>query len=725
MALQYAGMPDALPTFYYHSHFVEMIRFVETGYGHVLLDDHVAFIRDFERLPDDAQCLYVRLVNRKGRIFAANRLRYPELGDPAPLLEELRIHGWIGPPGSGQFQDLLTFLTRQEIYAVLLPRVTGLSRSLKKAELVQFALDNIEAADFLDSLQTKRLFVQRRVTATRFLLFLYFGRVQDGLSKFTLRDLGLVQTRSSEESYEPRFSDREEALENFYFADRLQLARKSANGQLAALIAEAAEWPPANFSSSASLRDELAYRLGRAAERATDLETALRLYEKGENTQCSEKVMRLLLANGNRDEARKRLERCIDAPRSDEEYLVALDIYQRKFEKKRTSTVTDILRLAEIIDIDESRSGAPERAAVEHYERRGLPAFRTENLLWRTLFGLLFWEELYPDDGPSSNSPFDWLPASLADGSFHTHNRERIDGKLARIKADSRSVKREILKNSARFYGRANGIFRWRRSMNEALIALLDADCGPALARMLERMSRDYTNLRYGYPDLLVIDDRGPRFVEIKTDGDQVRRNQLLRIEQLRDAGFRADVVRIEWTLDPQQVYVVVDVETTGGRGDNHRVTEIGAVKVRDGKIVDRFQTLLNPQRLIPANITRLTGISPAMVADAPYFSDIADEFLEFMADGIFVAHNVEFDYGFVSREFRRIGRSFRFPKLCTCASMRKLYPGYRSYSLAALCQNFGIELKQHHRALCDAEAAAELLLLVNEKRQQRWQEGQ
>jgi DNA polymerase-3 subunit epsilon len=224
--------------------------------------------------------------------------------------------------------------------------------------------------------------------------------------------------------------------------------------------------------------------------------------------------------------------------------------------------------------------------------------------------------------------------------------------------------------------------------------------------------------MRYGYPDLMLVRETGVQFVEIKTSGDQLRRNQLMRIQQLREAGLAADVVRIRWILDPQQVYVVVDVETTGGRSAGHRVTEIGAVKIMDGRVIDRFQTLLNPQRTIPGNISRLTGITPAMVADAPYFSDIADKFESFMQDAIFVAHNVEFDYGFIAAEFKRIGRSFRYPKLCTCASMRKLFPGQRSYSLAALCRNHDIPLREHHRALCDAEAAAELLILINEKRQ-------
>jgi len=105
------------------------------------------------------------------------------------------------------------------------------------------------------------------------------------------------------------------------------------------------------------------------------------------------------------------------------------------------------------------------------------------------------------------------------------------------------------------------------------------------------------------------------------------------------------------------------------------------------------------------------------MVETAPRFEDVADDFSQFLDNSIFVAHNVAFDYGFISQEFDRIGRKFRMPKLCTVVLMRRYYPGHRSYSLAALTREYDISLKTHHRALCDAEAAANLLLLVNEKR--------
>ena len=705
-----------LPTFYYHEHFMEMLEFVSSHYSHVLSKLHTDLISQFRALPRPAQCLYVRLVNRKGRVFAANKLRYPELGNTQTVVRDLAENGWAGAPEEQHYLHVLSHLTKSEISGVLLPMYTGMSRSLKKDELIRFAQEHCCASDFMAKLNTDRLLVQRRVDEIRYILFLYFGRVQDGLSQFTMRDLGLVRTQNLGENYEPRYSDRVEAQQNYFYSLQLHRLNSADAVGLARLVDDTSSWPSPHFASSANARDKLAYALGRKLERSGDLSAARQVYALGESAKCSERHVRVLLALDERSDAEQVLLRCIEKPRSEDEAIMAEDLYARKFRQKRTSTRTDELRAAETIDIDESNSGSSERAAIDYFERQGLSAYRTENQLWRTYFGLLFWGDLFAGNTATRHSPFDFLPSSLADGTFYTHNTERVESRLALID-QPRLLKRALLKASTANYGRANGVFRWRRSMLDALFAFVDRAAQAPSRRMLRRLSQDYKESRYGYPDLLVLDEDGVRFVEIKAEGDQLRQNQLLRQQQLRDAGFRADVVRIRWILDPKQAYVVVDVETTGGRGEQHRVTEIGAVKVVNGEVVERFQTLLNPQRAIPGGITRLTGISAAMVADAPLFSDIAADFEALMQDAIFVAHNVDFDYGFIAREFKRLGRPFRHPKLCTCASMRKLYPGHKSYSLAALCENYGIALRQHHRALCDAEAAAELLLLINEKR--------
>jgi DNA polymerase-3 subunit epsilon len=108
------------------------------------------------------------------------------------------------------------------------------------------------------------------------------------------------------------------------------------------------------------------------------------------------------------------------------------------------------------------------------------------------------------------------------------------------------------------------------------------------------------------------------------------------------------------------------------------------------------------------------------MVADAPLFSDIANDIESFTENCIFVAHNVNFDYGFIKEEFARINRSYRRPKLCTVQQMRAHYKGISSYSLANLTKHFDISMQRHHRALSDAVAASELLKLINEARYEK-----
>jgi DNA polymerase-3 subunit epsilon len=156
--------------------------------------------------------------------------------------------------------------------------------------------------------------------------------------------------------------------------------------------------------------------------------------------------------------------------------------------------------------------------------------------------------------------------------------------------------------------------------------------------------------------------------------------------------------------------YAIIDVETTGGKASRCRVTEIGIVIFDGEKVIETYETLLNPEAWIPAGITELTGITMEMVRAAPKFEEVAKRIIELTENRIFVAHNSRFDYDFVKEEFRRLGYTFTRKQLCTVRLTRKTYPGLKSYSLGNLVQHFGIRLDNHHRALADATATTELL---------------
>jgi DNA polymerase-3 subunit epsilon len=177
--------------------------------------------------------------------------------------------------------------------------------------------------------------------------------------------------------------------------------------------------------------------------------------------------------------------------------------------------------------------------------------------------------------------------------------------------------------------------------------------------------------------------------------------------------------------------FAVVDVETTGGRPENgDRITEIAVVTVKDGSVTNVFETLVNPERSIPPFITRLTNISWDMVRDKSPFRDVCADVLRALEGNVFVAHNANFDWRFVSAEVSRsTGRELTGRRLCTVRLARRLLPQLRSRSLDWVARHYDVEIPagMRHRAAGDALATAHCLLrLLDDARDhgcERWSE--
>ena len=153
------------------------------------------------------------------------------------------------------------------------------------------------------------------------------------------------------------------------------------------------------------------------------------------------------------------------------------------------------------------------------------------------------------------------------------------------------------------------------------------------------------------------------------------------------------------------QLFAVIDVETTGGGINGNRLTEICIVLMCGNQVIDKFSSLINPEKEIPRQITALTGIDNAMVSDAPKFYEVAKQVEEMTRDAIFVAHNVNFDYNVLRNEFKELGFDYSRRKLCTVRLSRKLIPGLFSYSLGRLCDSINIPISNRHRAEGDTDA--------------------
>lgn len=153
--------------------------------------------------------------------------------------------------------------------------------------------------------------------------------------------------------------------------------------------------------------------------------------------------------------------------------------------------------------------------------------------------------------------------------------------------------------------------------------------------------------------------------------------------------------------------YVLLDLETTGATPLVDRITEIALIRYENGIETQRWQTLVNPETLIPAFIQQLTGITDQMVSNAPTFKQVAGELLDYLDDAVLCAHNARFDHGFLKNEFKRIGINLRQKVLCTVKLSRKLYPQHRSHGLDAIISRHDIHCGARHRAMGDVEVLA------------------
>lgn len=162
-------------------------------------------------------------------------------------------------------------------------------------------------------------------------------------------------------------------------------------------------------------------------------------------------------------------------------------------------------------------------------------------------------------------------------------------------------------------------------------------------------------------------------------------------------------------------MYVVVDIETTGLSRKRHRITEIAAARVRDGRIVDEFHTLVNPGVPIPRFITHLTGITDEMVRYEPPVHKVLPHFLEFLSDDVVVAHNATFDCNFLAHNAACCGCRFSNGRICTRLLANRLLPDVPSKRLGVLCRHLGIANEHAHRARGDVLATVELFAKMKE----------
>jgi len=708
-----------LPTFYYHTHFFEFLAFVKGPSAHLLSKKDKKFLASYAGSSYLKQCLLVRLINRKHAIIKKHSLKFDEIPDAINMLDDLAELGFVKPIALQDVPTFLNQLTKPEL-AELYHNLTDSNspRLLKSTNKANYILQCqiICPQKIVQSHLAQNYVVRITDEFIEYFLFLYFGHTNGKLNQFSMRDLGLVRTREAQAQMQSRFKNYESAFSCFTLKKAYSEAKRMNFDNAESINDFLAELPNPIGVQAIEVFEKLHYIVAKQML-VLDHQKALDITNNLQDSSAQEFWCRQAYKFGLKEHVKAKLNEIINDPINDKLLQFAEDFLALKYQQKRTSILTDMLRENNRhLLLDETFKGSVEQGVIAYYHARYIKAWRTENYLWNNLFGLCFWHELFQLEGLGLATPFDYLPVCLKHYQFLQIAEQQIHKRLNNINT-SQDLLMLLTKNAAAHFGKSQGIVHWHVKMLDSLKILIEYAPLQGLKNQLLTMCKNWHLYNDGYPDIMVLENNKLRFEEVKANGDSLRRNQLMQYQSLRSFNIEVGITTVDWTIDPMQPYAVIDIETTGGRSGVHKITEIGMVKIVNGKVVEQWESLLNPQRKIPTTITNLTGISNEMVANAPLFADIADEVEKFTQDCIFVAHNVNFDYGFIREEFARLNRTYRRPKLCTVQQTRKYFKGLKSYSLANLTKHFDITMECHHRALSDAIAASELLTMVNEVR--------
>lgn len=553
--LEQESGPVELPEGYYAENFAAILRTVQTRYDDLLTAAEREFAQTFlERLSLGARRLYVRLASRKGPIFRRDRLDYPEIAELDDAAHELESAGLLDRAEEAEIGELLALLLRSEAEAMLRELGGEVPAGALKAEVLETLAERIEADELRESLE-ERLGLLRPLGAEEVEVFrlLFFGNLHQDWTEFVLRDLGVVCYETYDLRRELRLFNERQAIDDTRLlrAARNAIGRHLAEGEAEPAFALAEEVLAGAGAWHASARrwaDQVLVRTGRERERRGEWAEALRLYAAAERPPARERRARVLDRLERFAEALELCREIESSPRDEGEAefapRFAHGVRRRAGEKLPPRRRPK--RRVEELDLELGGGGPVEALALEALAERGRVGIFAENWLWKSLFGLAFWDVIFAPVPGAFEHPFQLGPLDLHGPDFRRARRGMIADRLSELEAEEDLAPRLLEVYRAKS-GTANALVSWHEGSLAALEFALERIEGRHLAVVCDRLSRDLRRYRRGLPDLFVARDEPPGFelLEVKAPGDQLRPEQGAWIDHLEARGIPAAVLKL------------------------------------------------------------------------------------------------------------------------------------------------------------------------------------
>ena len=546
--------PD-LPADYYLDNVTTLFEHVETLYADILEQTQLDFLQQFAGLPINAKKLYIRLLNRSHHLFRLSKLKYPEISRIKQAIKSLEDKGFLQVNPAIEHQDLIALFNKSELLA-LHPNPADL-RKLGRSELEAVLLKQT-GPDYIDQLaQSDSILQVEQKDRYTLCQMLFFGNLNQSMTDFVLRDLGLSQYESYliDINNRPYSSSRE--IQQHWLLHELDTMLYLSDPTDSTILKTCFEAVPRDIDPALSLfrkSERIKYEIARQFERLQDINLALELYQQCSLPPSRERITRILDKQGQGDEALKHCQAIIEQPRSEEESQFALAFGRRLmqrhkidnqplFNSKSTAAKPGIIKL-ELQQQESVELAVLDCFLTEHKQNQ---CFYLENSLFNGVLGLLIWDVVFAPIAGAFYNPFQHRPSDFYSPDFLQKRASQLGSVWSSI-----SSNKDIWQQAAACWhaksGLMNPLVNWQALDLDIIDLALQRIAYPHWIKIFERILLDLRNNRAGFPDLVLFPaEGGYDLVEVKGPGDSLQKNQQRWMSYFAQHEIPHSVAWVQW----------------------------------------------------------------------------------------------------------------------------------------------------------------------------------
>jgi hypothetical protein len=558
-----------LPPKYYLEYFQYLLDFVQKKYAHILNETELSFLAQFEALTEDEKCLFIRFTNRTGSFFRTEKLKYAEIENIPEVLNVLIQKGFVeslSPSHILQAGEVLDIFNKTELIemAKMLNLETRGKASMKKEEVLDWLLEVgdwdeivelLNYQDFTDIHALPHSVIKVGFEAeVAMLKFLFFGSRHGDMTEFVTRDLGFQNyEKYDEDKMVAYFQTRQEVEDKF----KVSIAREDfylmqqADIESIEIYNWFMDWTKTHRKDLSEIAqptyERFTLKVAAHLEKKKALDEALEVFRLTEEVPSRERQVRILDKLKNKEEAQAICEIMLTDYRNANEQFFAEDYLNRLLTKKSKKAVTKHLHNSESVTIDISWKRQVEFGVIDYYEQRNLKATFTENHLWRSLFGLLFWDIIFDTDTLAIHHPLQRSPSDLFKPTFFEKRKEKMEERLLMLEDEDATT---VYMNRIFFekFGITNPLVDWFGGLFPLILTVLEKLSPEQISLIMLEMARSLRENVRGFPDLFMWGDGEYSFVEVKSPTDSLSNQQLYWLRFFERINVNSKVLRVEWS---------------------------------------------------------------------------------------------------------------------------------------------------------------------------------